>query len=409
MSKVVQAPPATEEQAAQAATASISLPSGFRFNQVVPHDRLGELLLQPPSLGPLVAFVGTWVGNGFNTIFRPNSPQTPTPLPVPEGGDNVLELNLTHESLAFSPSLGSVPNRGMHEADAFLNGVPYLQTISDVTTGQPIGIHVEPGLWMCVPPTSEENEQTLVRMASIPHGTTICAQGTSSTVAGPPNIPSVSITPFPTQPPGAPLPPPGPGIVFPSQTAANKQTARIPKDLTAFIAAGTITQAILDDPNTLLRNHNSGLKIVSTTQISISTAPTAPLFGGGTDNIAFLLGSAAAQNNPQTPGENAQTVRMTATFWIETVEHTIVIPPFRPNQPLTLQPQQPHPTVPLPVFTGTPPHPLPPGHVIKIHSVQIQYSQTVMLNFNGLTWPHVSVATLAPAHALPIPPSAWGS
>ena len=35
----------------------------------------------------------------------------------------------------------------MTEADAFLNGVPYLQTISDITTGHPIGIHVEPGLW----------------------------------------------------------------------------------------------------------------------------------------------------------------------------------------------------------------------------------------------------------------------
>jgi hypothetical protein len=26
--------------------------------------------------------------------------------------------------------------------------------------------------------------------------------------------------------------------------------------------------------------------------------------------------------------------------------------------------------------------------------LQLQYSQTVLLNFNGLSWPHVSVATL---------------
>jgi hypothetical protein len=26
--------------------------------------------------------------------------------------------------------------------------------------------------------------------------------------------------------------------------------------------------------------------------------------------------------------------------------------------------------------------------------LQLQYTQTVLLNFNGLSWPHVSVATL---------------
>jgi hypothetical protein len=39
--------------------------------------------------------------------------------------------------------------------------------------------------------------------------------------------------------------------------------------------------------------------------------------------------------------------------------------------------------------------------------MQIQYSQTVNLNFNGLTWPHVSVATLVPATALPVPGTVW--
>jgi len=38
---------------------------------------------------------------------------------------------------------------------------------------------------------------------------------------------------------------------------------------------------------------------------------------------------------------------------------------------------------------------------------QIQYSQTVFLNFNGLSWPHVSVATLMPSAPIPVPPSAW--
>src|ERR1039457_4129006 len=83
----------------------------------------------PPNLGPLSAFAGTFTGQGFNTIFRPDSAATPTPMPGPinttDPADNVLELNLTDETLSFSASLGAVPNRGSgNHADAFLNGVP---------------------------------------------------------------------------------------------------------------------------------------------------------------------------------------------------------------------------------------------------------------------------------------------
>ncbi len=127
----------------------------------------------PPPLGPLAAFVGNWVGNGFNTIFRPNNSATPTPLPHPlPPGDNILELNLTSENLMFSPGLGSVPNRGTTpQGDVFLNGVPYLQTVDDVTThGEKVGIHVEPGIWIHVPATTVPSiaQATVSRMASIP-------------------------------------------------------------------------------------------------------------------------------------------------------------------------------------------------------------------------------------------------
>ena len=44
---------------------------------------------------------------------------------------------------------------------------------------------------------------------------------------------------------------------------------------------------------------------------------------------------------------------------------------------------------------------------ITVQATQIQYSQQVFLNFNNLTWPHVSVATLVPASPIPVPPSAW--
>jgi hypothetical protein len=396
-SSAVARPPQAASIAPPRLARATSLPVDFAFGQVPPAPRVAAVVAAAPSLGPLAAFVGNWHGGGFNTIFRPDSPETPTPLPQPAGGDNVLELNLTWESLSFSASLGSVPNRGMVQADAFLNGVPYLQAISDVTVGTPTGIHLEPGLWMAVPPTTDPAEgPTVVRMASIPHGTTICAQGTSRTFGGAPTIPAVDITPFVTGSPGSKIP-------FPSQQATNGGTARIPQDLTTFISAGTITQAVLGDPNSLLRSHISGLPIVSTTEISISTAPAAPLFGGGTDNIAFLLGNAAGVS-----GQNAQTLQMSATFWIETVQHTIIVPPFELGErPLTLRPQSDIVGRLAPAFTIRPPFPIPIPRPITVTSHQIQYSQMVELNFNGLTWPHVSVATLVPASPQTVPPSVW--
>jgi len=88
-----------------------------------------------------------------------------------------------------------------------------------------------------------------------------------------------------------------------------------------------ITQAMLSDPATLLRNHMSSQDITSTTVITISTEPAPPLFGGGTSNMAFLLGDATAT------APNAQAVKMEAAFWIGTVEYTIQVPAFKPGQP----------------------------------------------------------------------------
>ena len=53
------------------------------------------------------------------------------------------------------------------------------------------------------------------------------------------------------------------------------------------------------------------------------------------------------------------------------------------------------------------PIPVAAPRTIKVTAPQIQYSQQVFLNFNGLTWPHVAVATLVPASPVPVPASAW--
>ena len=379
---------------------AFSLPSGFRIREVSNLTAPRAVAASAPSLGPLTAFAGTFKGRGFNTIFRPDSVATPTPLPVPvaPGGDNVLELNLTEETLSFSPSLGSIPNRGSgNQADAFLNGVPYLQTISDVTfPSQPVGIHFEPGIWLSVPVTTDPAEgATVARMASIPHGTTVEAQGTFSTIAGKPTIPAVDITPTVIGNPAKKIP-------FPSQTATDDKTPRIPQNLAPFISAGTITQDMLTDPNTLLRNHIASQNITSTTVISISSDPASPLFGGGTDNIAFLLGDPAAAN------PNANAVRMDATFWIETVEYTIEVPVFEPGHPpLVIAAPTGAEGQPVPHFLVNPPMPIKEPRYITVQVPQIQYSQQVFLNFKGLSWPHVSVATLVPSDPVPVLPSVW--
>src|SRR6202140_5748044 len=128
--------------------ATISLPSDFLFGEVRADHKQPAPVTPPPPLGPLAAFVGDWVGNGFNTIFRPDSAASPTKLPnpvppPPPPQDNILELNLTSETLSFSKSLGSVPNRGTgQQPDAFLNGVPYVQSINDITIhGESVAIH----------------------------------------------------------------------------------------------------------------------------------------------------------------------------------------------------------------------------------------------------------------------------
>lgn len=400
--------------------ATITLPSNFKIHSQDSRLKQTTKLTTAPSappLGVLANFTGTFAGAGFNLIFRPNSgppngttfPNPVNPPPPTPPSENVLELNLTTETLSFSNTLGSVPNRGLEgQNDIFLNGVPYVQAISDVSNpatgkadGVPAGIHFEPGLWMHVPATTSDPVlgESLARMASIPHGTTINAQclAPTSSIAGPPKIPAVDITPFVIGNPSHTIP-------FASQTASATDTPRLPQDLSKFIAAGTITQAILTDPNTVLRNANDGKTITKTTFFTVSTIPKAPELGGGTANIAFLQGASAGTNS----GPNASAVQMSATFWINEVEHKIEVPVHKPGSPpLKISAPAPHPGAHVPTFVVDPPREITEPKTITVTSNQIQYSQTVFLNFAGLTWPHVSCATLIPEKELPVPPLAW--
>jgi hypothetical protein len=79
-------------------------------------------------------------------------------------------------------------------------------------------------------------------------------------------------------------------------------------------------------------------------------------------------------------------MQMTAAFWIKTVKHTIVIPAHATGQPLHIE----APVLstgalahPVAKFTVTAQHGVTPGHTLKLRSTQIQYMQTVFLDFTA--------------------------
>jgi hypothetical protein len=278
-------------------------------------------------LGPLEQLAGTWKGEGFNAIWRPHKLST--------GQDRFLELNLTNETLKFTKINGPIPNRGLLMHDINMFGLTYMQQIAEKASGA--GLHIEPGIWAHVPPTSAPKEpSTVVRMASIPHGTTILAQGTSKTLNGGPEIHDNNILPFAI---GSPTPHNNQfGAIEGTFTELNLSVP------TAFRhkSAG-VTQQMVKNPNSVLQDAIAGKNVTHTVALHVTTLH-APVRGGGTANTAFL----AAGANP--PGGNANAVQVQATFWIETVA----------------------------------------GQA----KPQLQYTQLVELDFNGLRWPHVTVATL---------------
>jgi hypothetical protein len=315
------APPLEDAAAVQAAAAAA--------------DPLGPLADLPgPGNQP-----GTWVGHGFNAIWRPQDPQV-------AGTDRFLELNLTDETLVFTRINGPIPNRGLAMPDINMFGVTYMQQINEA--GDPTaGLHIEPGVWANVPQTSNPAEPaTVVRMASIPHGTVINAQGTWRILSGgPQQIPDNNIFPFFF------------GQPVPANTAFNQAVGNFPElDLsrqTQFrFASPGVTQQMVNNPNSVIQQalqaSLQGTTMKGRTFLHISTTNNPIKGGGGVANTAFLEAALI------TGGGNARAGSVDATFWIETIAGT-------GGQPDILQ---------------------------------LQYTQTVILDFNGIHWPHVTVATL---------------
>jgi hypothetical protein len=324
----------------------------------IPSVRLGKTSDEvTKDLGLLADLAGTWHGTGFNLIARPDR-EGNAPL--------FLELNQTQETLRFDPIATSIPNRGNAQDDIELFGLTYLQKISDAVTGG--ALHIEPGIWVTVPKTTAPPETASVaRMASIPHGNAMLAEGTALLVNPVPGgtfaIKPVNTAPFPQ---GTPMPAGGTQGGFPEYDLSNVTPAATnsrtpfgdtpPVPLPAAIN-GVPMQTVVNDPTRLLQQAIQGQVIEEMVVLQIATvaslnfqANPVPVTngGGGIENIAFLE-------------TNANTALVFATFWIETIKH--------------------------------------PAH----HFMQLQYVQTVLLNFPLLppgkppvpfSWPHVSVATL---------------
>ena len=324
--------------------------------------RGGDYQSMRSAQGPLQELPGRWVGRGFNLIARPDFAARSVP---PGPGDKsalFLELNFTNETLKFD-SIGSpIPTRGF-----------------DQNTGG--ALHLEPGIWINIPKTTEPVETaSIARMASIPHGTVLLAEGTGFTIPGGPRIQPANTVPFAVN---GPQPSPGTTNHFPEYSLTAPAPA--PTFRTPAGQVPGLTQQIIDDPNSILLSDIRGQNIVETTVLQIASVPSLSVLGvaaatgngsappasatpppvttqpipdggGGTENIPFLLTNATAQ-------------KVFATFWIEKVQD--------------------------PDYPGR-------------YYMQLQYTQTVLLNFPidvpkspanptglvNLSWPHVSVATL---------------
>lgn len=295
---------------------------------------------QLDNLGLLARLSGTWVGGGFNLISKPGKDV---------GLDFVLQVNQTSETITFIPIGGPVPNRGSAQGDIDIFGLTYLQEVSDATSHA--ALHIERGMWLNVPSTTDPSEpQTIVRLSTIPHGDSVLAQGTGigPLENTPPQIEPVSPTPFSSLVPPVPIPP---GYFPPPFSEPATNPAPLPPGFD------------LSNPNQALVDALQGQTIidmvvlqVSTDQPNLSQDPGEPSsqdqevlpglpFGGGVLNIPFVT-------------TNANAVSLNSVFWIETVA-----PP-----------------------AGSPPGTQP--------TMQLQYTQTVLLNFLGVNWPHISVATL---------------
>jgi hypothetical protein len=266
--------------------------------------RLGGRVDETTSMfGPLTDLIGTWVGNkGWNLVAVPN-----------QKGGFILLVQPYTEILTITPLSTPTPNRGT----TIVQQVPtLLYTLHIHSNVDGSLLHAENGTWLLLQDCPDEF--SIARQASVPHGDSLLALGGSSVTQGPPPIQPISTLPI-TGPGQKPLGYTDPYLT--PQPGFNKT-----------------------NPNTTLLDAIANQTIISSTNLSVSTANK-----GGITNIPFVT-------------QNANTTSFEATYWIETVQN--------PNTGGTF--------------------------------LQLQYSQTTILEFipqfhdpsKLIQWPHVNINTM---------------
>jgi hypothetical protein len=321
-----------------------------------------------PQLGPLEQLVGVWTGQGtgWNMIALPFQ-AAPAP---PAGFKFRVLMNQYSEELQFTFVDDNVPNRGLTrlpdpDSDQFVVTLDYQQKIAQVDAEdrpdshglaglEGLPIHHEAGLWLYEKnrPSKDDNIKgdevsevvlDVARLASIPHGNSVLAVGTSALHQGMPEIPPISGLPS-----GRFEDVKTPGYDFRSDPylAPYKHYVDHPfmGDVVGVPGFPGFSPA---DMNEILRFVNQGVDIVQTTTLTVdSTRKSA-----GISNAPFSV-------------REAEAVSMKSTFWI---------------QELAAHDENGNPRL------------------------RLQYSQVVMLHFfrpredefpDRAVWPHISIATL---------------
>jgi hypothetical protein len=344
-----------------------------KFAEVVPPqptqlEKVSNRAAPPtPDLGPLEQLLGVWIGRGtgWNMIALPFQ-SAPAP---PAGFKFRVLMNQYNEELRFTFVDDDVPNRGLIRTgfpnpDQFVVTVDYQQKIAQVVAedrpnsgglagAAGLPIHHEPGLWLYEKNRRSKQDQIkgdtvtevqldVARLASIPHGNSVLALGSSAVHNGMPPIPPVSGLPA-----GRFEDVGTPAYDFKSDPYLEPYRHYIASPFMGNVTVPGFPGFSPADMNAILRFANQGVNIVRTTTLTVDTNRKS----GGITNVPFSV-------------REAEPVTMKSTFWIQELAEKDE--------------------------TGRP-------------RLRLQYSQVVMLHFfqpredefpGRAVWPHVSIATL---------------
>jgi hypothetical protein len=247
-----------------------------------------------------------------------------------------LQLNMLRENIEITTIGSPVFNRGSEQEDMAIYGVTYTHRVTDATTGG--ALHIEPGMWLNIPATTAPTAgASIARLGTIPHGNAFCTVGfvQEAEYDRIPEIPPANVIPFPI---GGTPPPPG------SHNPFEEYNLEIPTPVRSQPLPPEITQILVNDPNQMLRdtlesqvNHEG--KVLNWITRLITVTADERMIG----NIPFIT-------------TNANTVNFESVFAIESVTDSC-----------------------------------------GDEFLQLQYSQTALINFKGMSYPHVSVGTLVKA------------